>query len=215
MPGPEDRPSFRVFDAWPAIGFALLYLLTLSRALSVTHDSALFLGPIETLHPRLVPNHLWFEPIMASAYQVLMLMWPDIGAQRAAEALNAVAGAMALQAAYVIAVWRIGLERRRAALAVACAGFTYGVWYYSIAIEAYALPLALTAWAFFGLTARTAPVGNRNRLRPRARGGDPVSPERAAVWCRGGWSTSVDRKPVARSPVSHGSLCCDRRDVGW
>ena len=96
---------------------------------------------------------------MASAYQLMMLVWPDIGAQRSVEAVNAVAGAMALQAAYAIAVWRIGLERRRAALAVACAGFTYGVWYYSIAIEAYALPLALTAWVFFGLTSHTTRWG--------------------------------------------------------
>jgi len=63
---------------------------------------------------------------------------------------------MALQAAYAIAVGRIGLTRRQAALTVACAGFTYGVWYYSIAIETYALPLALTAWTFYGITSRGA-----------------------------------------------------------
>jgi hypothetical protein len=154
MPVHEDRASFRALDAWPGIGFGLLYLLTLSRTLSVTHDSALFLRPIETLRPALVPNHLWFEPIMASAYQLLTLVWPDIGAQRASEAVNALAGAMALQAAYAIAVWRVGLTRRQAALTVVCAGFTYGVWYYSIAIETYALPLALTAWMFYGITAR-------------------------------------------------------------
>ncbi len=159
MPVPTDHLRFRAIDAGPGIAFTLLYLMTLSRTLSVTHDSALFLRSIETLRPELVPNHLWFEPIMASAYQLMMLVWPDIGAQRAVEAVNAVAGAMALQAAYAIAVWRIGLERRRAALAVACAGFTYGVWYDSIAIEAYALPLALTAWAFFRLTAHTTRWG--------------------------------------------------------
>ena len=150
-----DRPSFRAIDVWPGIAFALLYLLTLSRALSVTHDSALFLRSIETLRPALIPNHLWFEPIMTSIYQLMMVAWPDIGAQRAVEAVNALAGAAALQAAFVIAVWRLGLARRHAALAVACAGFTYGVWYYSIAIETYALPLALTAWTFFSLTARS------------------------------------------------------------
>lgn len=152
----DERRSFRTVDAWPGIGFALLYLLTLSHTLSVTHDSALFLRPIETLRPALVPNHLWFEPIMTSAYRLFMLVWPDIGAQRAAEAVNALAGAMALQAAYAIGVWRIGLTRRQAALAVTCAGLTYGVWYYSIAIETYALPLALTAWTFYGITSRCA-----------------------------------------------------------
>ena len=138
---------------------------------------------------------------MASVYQVLMLMWPDIGAQRAAEAVNAVAGAMALQAAYAIAVWRIGLERRRAALAVACAGFTYGVWYVQHRDRGICAATGLDGVGVFRAHGAHGTVGNRNRLRPRARGGDPVSPERAAVWCRGGWSTSVDRKPVARSPV--------------
>lgn len=147
------RSRFRVVDLAPGIAFVSLYLITLSRTLSITHDSALFLRPIESLRPTLHPNHLWFEPIMVSAYQLMMLVWPDIGAQTAVEAVNALAGALALQAAYAIARWRVGLERSRAALAVACAGFTYGVWYYSIAIEAYALPLALTSWAYFGLTA--------------------------------------------------------------
>jgi len=153
MTADDDRAGFRAIDVGPGVAFVTLYLLTLSRTLSITHDSALFLRPIESLHPTFHPNHLWFEPIMATAYQLMMLIWPHIGAQMAVEAVNALAGASALQAAYAIARWRVGLERSRAALAVACAGFTYGVWYYSIAIEAYALPLALTSWAYFGLSA--------------------------------------------------------------
>ena len=151
MSGPEAR-SVVVMDACPGVGFALLYLLTLSRSLSVTHDSALFLGPIEALEPGLLPNHLWFEPIMAAAYQLMRQAWPGVDAQTAVEAMNAVAGAMALQGAYAIGVWRIGLARPRALLVVASAGFTYGVWYYSTAIETYVLPLALTAWTFYWLT---------------------------------------------------------------
>jgi hypothetical protein len=158
MPVPVER-RWRLRDLWPATVFGLTYLLTLSRTLSITHDSALLLRPIETLEPTFVPNHLWFEPVMTLAYRLLTLGWPGIDAQQAVELVNAVAGAAALQAAYVVAVWRLGLSRRHASLAVTCAGFTYGVWYYSIAIETYVLPLALTAWTFVGLTSRSLRPG--------------------------------------------------------
>lgn len=154
---PVER-RWRARDLWPATVFGLIYLLTLSRTLSITHDSALLLRPIETLEPTFVPNHLWFEPVMTLVYRLVSLGWPGIEAQTAVELVNAVAGAAALQAAYVVAVGRLGVSRRHASLAVICAGFTYGVWYYSIAIETYVLPLALTAWTFVGLTS--------GRLRP-------------------------------------------------
>src|SRR5690606_3898689 len=47
-------------------------------------------------------------------------------------------------------------------LATAAAGFTYGVWYYSVTVETYIVPLALLAWSFYLLTSPRA--GTRHAI---------------------------------------------------
>jgi len=148
----RDPSRFRWFDALPGVGFLCLYLLTLSRTLSLTHDSAAYLERIGDLQPAMLANHLWFEPFMSLVFSALKSIRPLTTPQEAIESVNAVAGGAAMQAYYLLAARRLALPRASAFLATTCAGFTYAVWYYSTAIEAYMLPLALCLWIVFALS---------------------------------------------------------------
>ena len=75
------------------------------------------------------------------------------------EIVNALAGALALQAGYLIAVRRLQVGRGAALLATAIAGSSFGLWYYSTTIETYVIPLALLAWSFYLLSAGPPTVG--------------------------------------------------------
>jgi hypothetical protein len=149
---PPAALAFRWFDVLPGVGFGVLYLSTLSRTLSLTHDSAHFLDRISALTPMAMPNHLWFEAAMTAAVRTASWIRPGSDAQMVVEAVNAIAGALALQALYLHGIWRLGMSRATAALVAACGGLTYGAWYYSVSVEAYMPPLALSLWALLGFT---------------------------------------------------------------
>ncbi len=151
----------RSFLDWlPGLAFAALYLATPSRNLDLTHDSVFYLLRISLGTPQLDPNHLVFEPMMAAAHRLLAIVLPGIGLERAIQVVHALSGAAALQAGWMIAVHRLGIGRPAAWLATAAAGFTYGVWYYSVTVETYIVPLALLAWSFYVLTSPRAGTGH-------------------------------------------------------
>ncbi|HEX7085341.1 MAG TPA: hypothetical protein VF198_03185 [Vicinamibacterales bacterium] len=150
----------RSFLDWlPGVAFAALYLATPSRNLDLTHDSVFYLLRISLGTPELDPNHLVFEPMMAAAHRLLSLLLPGIGLERAIQTVQALSGAAALQAGWMTAVHRLGIGRPAAWLATAAAGFTYGVWYYSVTVETYIVPLALLAWSFYVLSSPRAGTG--------------------------------------------------------
>ena len=163
IPGHPSATTMRprsLLDWLPGLAFAALYLATPSRNLDLTHDSVFSLSRIALGTPGLEPNHLLFEPMMVAAHRLLAILLPGIGPERAVQVVQALSGAAALQAGWLIGVHRLGISRTASSLATAAAGFTYGVWYYSVTVETYIVPLALLAWSFYVLSSPRAGTGH-------------------------------------------------------
>jgi hypothetical protein len=132
---------------------AIVYRLTLSAVPALTHDSTGYMLAIETGGDALYhPHHL--------AYNVLSRWWLNLSdavgvggdPYRTVEMLNAVFGAVAAGLVWTILRLRAALPRTLAAAGTAGAALSYGVWFYSVSVEVYLLPLTLLLATFLALT---------------------------------------------------------------
>ena len=135
----------------PFLFFFITYVLLLSQNLSITHDSIEYL--LEVAHAQLTfhANHLLYQPSLHLIAYIFSLLGIDINIQIAIEIVSALAGALALQAAYLIMLNRLHLNPLTAWAGLFACGFSFGIWYYSVAIEIYTIPLCFLAWSFYFL----------------------------------------------------------------
>ena len=133
----------------PFIGFFVFYLLLLSNNLSITHDSINYLLQVTSLEFLFHSNHLIYQPALVVVVSTLSSMGFEVDSRIVIEVVSAVAGALTLQAAYLIMVKRLGLSVFITWMALGACGFSFGIWYYSVAIEIYTLPLCFLAWTFY------------------------------------------------------------------
>ena len=135
----------------PFLFFFVTYVLLLSKNLSITHDSIEYL--LEVAHANLTfhGNHLLYQPSLHLIAYIFSSLGIAIDTQIAIEVVSALAGALALQAAYLIMVRRLRLSPMTAWAGLCACGFSFGIWYYSVAIEIYTLPLCFLAWTFYFL----------------------------------------------------------------
>ena len=130
-----------------------LYIFTLSNNFSLTHDSIQFLLALKAGDASLHPNHLLYLPFLNFVVRVWSFLGTDLPVHIIVEAVGTIAGTLTLLAGYLILTRRFDVLRWNAMAAIAVAAMTYGVWYYSVAIEIYIFPLCLLTWTFFVLTA--------------------------------------------------------------
>ena len=157
---------FKHIIASPFILFFVFYLLSLSNNLSITHDSILYLSQASTSIHQFIsgykiemsceacslvfhPNHLIYQPALVgvlSLFSLLGLGWDN---HLIIEIASAFAGGLALQAAYMIMTKRLLIGSQMTWAVLGACGFSFGIWYYSVAIEIYILPLSLLAWSMY------------------------------------------------------------------
>ncbi len=138
-------------DIVPFLLIFALYLATLSNNFSLTHDSIEFLLRLRAGDAGFHANHLFYLPFLSSVVQASAGLGASV--HYVVEATGALAGTLTLLAGYLTLTRRFGVQRWNAVAAMAAAGLTYGIWYYSVAIEIYIYPLMFLSWAFFALTA--------------------------------------------------------------
>lgn len=131
---------------------AAVYLLTLSAVPALTHDSLGYQLAIQAGGDALWhPHHLVYNALARGWLDV----WQALGVDDplvALESLNAVIGGCV-----VALIWLVLRDRARLPLGVCAAGTTgaaasYGLWFYSVSIEVYVLPLALLLATLLVLT---------------------------------------------------------------
>jgi hypothetical protein len=160
-PGREPAPSPRLQREAILVGLAAFcaYALTLSAVPALTHDSLTYLEAIERGGSGLFhPHHL--------AYNALARGWLDLAGAvgvttdplRVVAILDAVLGAVAAGLVWLVLRLRAALPRSLAAAGTAGAALSFGMWFYSVSVEVYLLPLALLLATFVVLSAPTLSV---------------------------------------------------------
>ena len=129
----------------PFLVFFIIYITTRSQNLSITHDSAEYLLRMSLGHPDLHPNHLFYQHFLLVLSYPLRLVF---SLQQSIGILGAFAGAASLQIVYNILTIRFGVLRKLAFASICLIGFSYTIWYYSVAIEIYIYTLFFLLMAF-------------------------------------------------------------------
>jgi hypothetical protein len=143
----------RELGAVGAIAFTL-YALTLSRVPALTQDSMSYLLAIRSGGYALWhPHHLAYNALARAWLDALGAVGLDGDPLVRVELLNAVLGASAAALVWAILRLRAGLPRGIAAAATTGAAVSYGVWFYSVSVEVYLLPLVLLLACLLVLTA--------------------------------------------------------------
>jgi len=127
--------NFAVF-----FGFTLLYLANLSQNLSITHDSIAYLQSIANADPVFHANHLLYEHFGILISQ-LGSRW--FSAQQSLGIASAFSGGFVVLVTYRMLRSDFNVQTYTSLCAVGVIGFSYGIWYYSIAVEIYIFQLAL------------------------------------------------------------------------
>jgi len=160
LPGTtSSRRAFAVFAVFAVFG--VLYAAVPSQALSVLHDSAGLLVSLDRPGFLFHPNHLLFQPVLSLATEPFATPGEPLSRLPAFRFYAALAGAGTLAAGYLLLTARLAVPARIAGLAVAGAGLSFGIWFYSISVEIYVFPLFLMTAA---VVAVSDPAAGRGRL---------------------------------------------------
>jgi hypothetical protein len=131
----------------------LTYALTLSEVPALTHDSLGYQLAIEAGGRALWhPHHLVYNALARGWLEAMGTLGID-DPLVAIESLNAIVGGVTAALVWLVLRRRARLSPALCAAGTAGAAMSYGLWFYSVSIEVYVLPLALVLGALFLLTA--------------------------------------------------------------
>ncbi|MEM1056638.1 MAG: hypothetical protein AAGI52_14035 [Bacteroidota bacterium] len=127
-----------------AVGVAAsgLYLLTLTPNLALAHDAAGYLASIQSGQADELahPHHLLYNAV--AALWLKLFGWIGLPPAQTVASLNALAGGACVGLIAALLRDRGGVPTRLALGAAAAAGVSFGLWFYSVAVEVYVIPLA-------------------------------------------------------------------------
>lgn len=132
---------------WLETGFVvggtfILFALTRSDNLALTHDSLTYLADIEAGGARLFhPHHLLYNAAAALWLSAGQLLGLASHASSAVALLNSAFGAFAAGVFHALLRHRTRVPRRLAVCATIGASVSFGFWFYSVSVEVYLLPL--------------------------------------------------------------------------
>src|SRR5215213_1011744 len=136
--------AFSVF-----VVFLVIYLLTLTSNFTGPHDSMAYLNMLRTGHGLWHPHHLLYH--VSSKYWLAFwkIFFPGVQDYLLVETFSSVWGAATLGLMFLFLRRRFGLPVLTAWLGVAAAGFSYGIWFYSVNVEVYMPALFFTLLALY------------------------------------------------------------------
>ena len=133
----------RLKYALPFLVSLIWFALFLSQNLSVAHDSVAYLVAAVTGHNMWHPNHLLGVPLMALFIDVGATLKLPLSPIALATVPNILGGALLVQVVFLYLHRRLSLGFRDSLLGSCLPAVSFGTWYYSVAIEAYVIPVFL------------------------------------------------------------------------
>ncbi|HYF33173.1 MAG TPA: hypothetical protein VD993_18740 [Chitinophagaceae bacterium] len=134
------------------IVFLLIYLLTLTSNFTGPHDSMAYLNMLGSDHGLWHPHHLLYHVLSKYWLQFWKLIFPGVADYYLVESFSSVWGAATLSMVFIFFRRRFGLPTLTAWLGTAVAGFSYGIWFYSVNVEVYMPSLFFTVWSLYILS---------------------------------------------------------------
>jgi hypothetical protein len=131
-----------------------LYALTLARNLSIAHDSIDYLLNIEQHLLSFHPHHLLYHWTALTWLTFWSPLLGHVDHMLVVEMLNAVLGGVVIALFYAVLRQRLGLTPFSASLGTTLPAFSFGLWFYSTAVEVYIIPIAFLMLTFYILSAR-------------------------------------------------------------
>lgn len=132
--------------------FSLFYLFTLSRNLSLGHDSAEYFKNIVAGGPYFHPHHLFYEPLSYLWLSGLRKVFPEASLVVLTISLNNLVGGALLGVFFQTLRARLYIPRVKALCVTALAGFSFGVWAYATTVEVCLIPIFFIFIAFYKLS---------------------------------------------------------------
>lgn len=142
--------------------YLLIYVLSISKNASISHDSIHYLLDFKSGYWNFHPHHLLYHVFNQIIYELILNFNQNASALFIVSSVNSVFGALTM--VVVVKIFRdlFNLNRSHSLIASAAIGFSYGVWYYSACVEVYIIPLffvVLSYYYFFKSPEKTFLVG--------------------------------------------------------
>ena len=127
----------------PVLLSLIWFSLFLSHNLSVAHDSIQYLLDALSDAPTWQANSLFATPLMALSVSLSRALGLTLDPIIAVTLPNVLAGVATVQIVFLYLHRRLNLDYASSLLGAALPAVSFGTWYYSAAIEAYSVPIAL------------------------------------------------------------------------
>lgn len=138
----------------------LIYLLTRSAHLSISHDSIFYFHGVAngSFNTGFHPHHLLFQPFMVLCIKALQTFGYNAPMMLLIETVNAIIGAIGSIVIVKILSTRFNVSIWWSAITTAVAVFSFGYWYHSICVEVVIIPAVLFLVSlYFGLDSSQRP----------------------------------------------------------
>jgi len=132
--------------------FYLFFLGNLAANFSGPHDSIAYLNSIISGHPLFHQHHLLYHVSAHYWLQMMQAILPGVPNFYLVEAFTALWGSATTAILYLFFRNRFNLSRILSFICVTVIACSYGVWFYSVNVEVYAMPLFFILWALYILT---------------------------------------------------------------
>ena len=130
----------------------VFFLSTLTANFSGPHDSIGYLKSIISGYPLFHQHHLLYHFVCHYWLQIWHPVFPGVKDYYIVETFTALWGSGSLTMIFLILRRRFQLSSKLSLAGTALAAFSYGMWFYSVNVEVYAIPLFFICWSLYVLT---------------------------------------------------------------
>ena len=141
------------------VAYYLFFLGNLAANFSGPHDSIAYLNSIISGEPLFHQHHLLYHITTHYWLQIMHAILPGVADFYLVEAFTALWGSAMLAIVYLIFKNRFNLSPLLSFVSTTVIAFSYGVWFYSVNVEVYAMPLLFIIWCLYIIT---KPAFSRN-----------------------------------------------------
>ncbi len=144
-----DRLNNRLFYLFVFAGFLLIYILSISENIAISHDSIFYVLGVKQGLWEFHPHHLLYHIFNQAVYTVSEFIYSGSDVSFVMSAVNSVFGAAAITLTVKILAEKFGYDRLSSVSFAGIIAFSYGVWYYSACVEVYIIPLFFVLLSYY------------------------------------------------------------------
>lgn len=130
------------------LSFFIIYASTISDNLSISHDSIQYINEIDNGPTVYHPHHLLYHPTSELWVGAMRIIGIQAKSEYLVALLNAIFGALSISLIFGFIRKRLGYSFAGAFVASALPGVSFGLWFYSVCVEVYIIPLFFMLLAF-------------------------------------------------------------------